>query len=94
MLDLRKVFFFELSYYKTFLLSHNLDVIHIEKSICDGVLETMMNVDGKTKDSLNARLDFKEMGIRHSLHPREVNGKIVLPFACYPLSNDEKKDLC
>lgn len=34
-----------------------------------------MNIDGKTKDSLNARLDLKEMEIRQELHPREESAK-------------------
>ncbi|KAK1583627.1 hypothetical protein Q3G72_025660 [Acer saccharum] len=54
----------------------------------------MMNLDGKTKDSLNARRDLEEMGIRRDLHPTESNGKIVLPLACYSMSKDEKKNLC
>ena len=34
------------------------------------------------------------MGIQHTLHPIEVNGKIELPPACYSLSNDEKRAIC
>ena len=34
------------------------------------------------------------MGIQHTLHPIEVNGKIELPPACYSLSNDKKRVLC
>lgn len=58
------------------MLRHNLHVMHIEKkNICDNVLGTLMNIDGKTKDSLNARLDLKEMEIRQELHPREESAK-------------------
>ncbi|KAK2637862.1 hypothetical protein Ddye_025657 [Dipteronia dyeriana] len=54
----------------------------------------MMNLDGKTKESLNARRDLEEMGIRRVLHPMESNRKIVLSSTCYSMSNDEKKKLC
>ncbi|XP_030931212.1 uncharacterized protein LOC115957126 [Quercus lobata] len=86
--------FFELPYWRTLLLRHNLDVMHVEKNIFDSVIGTIMNIKDKTKDSLSTRLDLKEMGIRHTLHPIEVNGKIELPPACYTLSNDEKRAIC
>jgi hypothetical protein len=34
----RKVFFFELPYWKDLLVRHNLDVMHIEKNICESIL--------------------------------------------------------
>ncbi|CAN1215361.1 hypothetical protein LINPERPRIM_LOCUS184 [Linum perenne] len=71
----KRSIFFDLSYWKSLLLRHNLDVMHIEKNVCDNVLGTIMNLPGKTKDGLNARLDLKEMGIRHELHPVDINGK-------------------
>ena len=85
--------FFQLPYWKTLLLRHCLDVMHIEKNICDNVLGIIMNIKGKSKDSLNARLDLKEMRIRQELHPIEVDREIMLPPACYTLTNDEKKSV-
>jgi len=64
--------------------------MHVEKIIFDNAIGTIKNIEGKTKDSLNTCLDIEEMGIWHLLYPREVNGKIKLPPACYTLSNDEK----
>ncbi|KAI5328625.1 hypothetical protein L3X38_028022 [Prunus dulcis] len=63
--------FFQLPYWKTLLVRHNLDVMHIEKNVFENVIGTMMSIDGKTKDSLNARLDLQEMGIRQRYHPEE-----------------------
>lgn len=60
--------FFKLPYWSTLKLRHNLDVMHIEKNICDSVLGTLMNIDGKTKDTYKARLDLCEMGIGKELH--------------------------
>ncbi|TXG57077.1 hypothetical protein EZV62_018390 [Acer yangbiense] len=75
------------------MLRHNLDIMHIEKNVCDNVLGTVFNNDGKSKDSLNARLDLQAIGIRNELHPVDIDGKIVLPATCYILTNDEKKNI-
>lgn len=66
----------------------------MEKNVCESLLGTMMNIDGKTKDSLNARLDLQVMNAKHELHPIEENGKVVLPSACYTLSDDDRRLLC
>ena len=76
-------FFFELPYWRTLLLCLNLNVMHVEKNIFDNMIGKIMNIEDKTKDSLSTCLDLKEMGIRHTLHPIEVNRKIELPPACY-----------
>ncbi|CAL2228983.1 unnamed protein product [Prunus armeniaca] len=87
--------FFQLPYWKTLLVRHNLDVMHIEKNVFENVIGTMMSIDGKTKDSLNARLDLQEMGIRHRYHPEEGdNGKLNFIPGDYTLSNDDNKALC
>jgi hypothetical protein len=43
---------------------HNLDVMHIEKNICESLIATILNILGKTKDIVKARLDLKDLGIR------------------------------
>ena len=68
--------------------------MHIEKNICDRVLGTLMNIDGKTKDTYKACLDLMDMGIRPELHPREVHGQTFLPPACFMLSPTEKSHFC
>ena len=50
------------------LLPHNLDVMHIEKNICDNILWTLLKVEGKTKDIMNVRLDLHNMNIRPKYH--------------------------
>ena len=79
----KKSIFFKLPYWSTLLLRHNLDVMHIEKNICDNILGTIMNVKGKTKDNLKSRLDLKSMGIRPELHPIVQGDKVLLPSASY-----------
>jgi hypothetical protein len=45
-------------------LCHNLDVMHIEKYICEYFLGTFLGLPGKSKDSINARLELEDMGMR------------------------------
>ena len=84
--------FFYLLYWKNLLVRHNLDVMHIEKNVCESLIGTLLNIPGKTKDGENARLDMVAMGIRESLKPVSEEGKrTFLPAACYTLSRSEKK---
>lgn len=65
--------------------------MHIEKNVCDNLVGTMLNIVGRTKDNLKARLDLKDIGIRHDLHPKVLpNNKTHLPAAWYTMSADEK----
>ncbi|XXG72498.1 hypothetical protein AAC387_Pa07g1577 [Persea americana] len=48
----KKSIFFTLPYWEHLLIRHNLDVMHIEKNICDSIVGTMLNIEGKTKDTL------------------------------------------
>ena len=90
----KKSIFFELPYWKTLLLRHNLDVMHIEKNICDSLLGTMMNIKKKTKDTLKSRRDLEAMGLRPTLHPIKEGEKFKMPPAPYTLSSLEKQTFC
>jgi len=90
----KKSIFFKLPYWSKLKLRHNLDVMHIEKNICDSVLGTLMNIDGKTKDTAKARKDLREMGIRRELHLQKVGARVKMPLAKYTLTKDDKKKLC
>ena len=58
--------------------------------MCDNLTGTLLNIKGKTKDGVNARLDLIEMSIREELALREVGKCTYLPAACYTLSKKEK----
>ncbi|XP_070051394.1 uncharacterized protein [Nicotiana tomentosiformis] len=90
----KRSIFFELPYGKSLLLRHNLDVMHIEKNICDNILGMIMNAKGKTKDTIKTRLDWQEMNIRPELHPIKNGEKYEVPTACYTLSPQEKHNIC
>ena len=46
--------------------------MHIEKNIVDSILETLLDISGKTKDHAKARYDLKDMGLRKNLHPQDT----------------------
>ena len=58
----------DLEYWKDLDLRHNLDVMDIEKNICDSIIDTLLNIEGKTKDTLKSRIDLTHLGIRGDLH--------------------------
>ncbi|XP_042950146.1 uncharacterized protein LOC122282038 [Carya illinoinensis] len=82
--------FFKLPYWSTLLIRHNLDVMHIEKNICDNIFGTLLNIPGKTKDNINARRDLEILGMRKELHLRHAGEKFTLPPAMYTLHGDER----
>ncbi|XP_074359908.1 uncharacterized protein LOC141700032 [Apium graveolens] len=70
---------------------HVLDVMHIEKNICESLLGTLLNIPGKTKDRESVRLDMADIGIRTELRPKTPEKKEKVPLASWNLSNAEKK---
>ena len=42
---------FDLPYQEHNLLRHNLDMMHIEKNVCDNLIGTLLNIDGKSKNN-------------------------------------------
>ena len=91
---MKKSIFFYLEYWRYLHVHHNLDVMHIEKNVCESIIGTLLNIQGKTKDGLNTRLDLMEMGLRLELAPRFERKRTYLPPACYTLSRMEKKIFC
>ena len=70
--------------------------MHIENNICESILGTILNIPGKSKDHVNARLDLQELGIRKELHPVESSdGKYLeIRVAIFDMTNDEKDQFC
>jgi hypothetical protein len=54
----KRSIFWELPYWKTNLLCHNLDVMHIKKNMFENIFNTVIDVKRKTKDNIKARLDI------------------------------------
>ncbi|XP_073133332.1 uncharacterized protein [Henckelia pumila] len=87
----KKSIFFQLEYWQYLPVRHNLDVMHIEKNVCDSVLGTLLNIDGKSKDIEKARLDLQDMGIRKELHLYKDGNKWKKPPAIYTLSVEDRR---
>ncbi|CAL2276212.1 unnamed protein product [Prunus armeniaca] len=56
-----KPMFFELPYWSKLKLRHNLDVMHVEKNVFDTLVGTILDIEGKTKDTIKARLALERM---------------------------------
>jgi hypothetical protein len=65
------------------------------RRMCEALVDTLLDIPGKTKDTLKARMDLEEMKLRKDLHHETLeNGSKKLPTACYTLSKQEKMSLC
>ncbi|XP_024009926.1 uncharacterized protein LOC112085133 [Eutrema salsugineum] len=74
----KRSIFWDWPYWKDHLLRHNLDVMHIEKNFFDNIMNTILNVQGKTKDNLKSRLDLPSICSRKALHVSS-SGKPPVP---------------
>ena len=82
---------FTLPYWADQKLRHNIDVMHTEKNVTDNIMATLLDLAGKTKDTYQARLDLKAMGIRSELHlVHKGVDTVEMPAACYNMTTSEK----
>ena len=86
--------FFNLPYWETLLVRHNLDIMHVQKNVFDNIVGTILDVDKKSKDGLNARLDLQEMNIRSELHADIGGPKPIIPRAIYQMTPQGKMIFC
>ncbi|XP_060965344.1 uncharacterized protein LOC133034304 [Cannabis sativa] len=87
----KKSIFYELEYWSTNILKHNIDVMHVKKNMCDSLLGTILDND-KSKDTTNARHDLKKMGIRKLLWIYEdENGRLMKLDAPYVLTREKRQ---
>ena len=87
---------FDLPYWHCLDVRHSIDVMHVEKNVCDNLVSTLLHIPGKTKDGMSARLDLVDMGIRDRLHPqlRDDGRRAYMEPAAHTLSKSEKRSLC
>lgn len=90
----KKSIFFELEYWKYHHVRHCIDVMHVEKNVCNNIIGTLLNIPKKTKDGVAARLDLLEMGIKSDLQPEFKGKRVRLPLASWNLLKEEKKVVC
>ena len=89
----KRSIFFDLPYWEHNLLRHNLDVMHIEKNMCDNFLGTFLEMDKKNRDDKQSREEIQKIGIKPhlwlSIDPN--NGQSVMPPASYSMLSQHKQ---
>ena len=83
-----------MEYWKDLDLLHNLGVMHIEKNICDSIIGTLLNIEGKTKDTLKSRIDLTHLGIRKDLQVQDEGKPRDMAPAVYVLDKVKRKEFC
>jgi hypothetical protein len=83
--------FWELPYWKDLDAPPLIDVMYVEKNMCESLLGTLLNMDRKTKDHGHARVDVKKIGIRLELWLDDSVKGTKLSTSCITLSKYEKK---
>ncbi len=64
----KRSIFWNLPYWKDLMVHHTIDVMHVEKNVSEALVGTLLDISGKTKDTLKARMDLEEMKLRKDLH--------------------------
>jgi hypothetical protein len=86
---------FKLPYWKDLKMHHKFDIMHIEKNMCDNIVNTLLAIEGKTKDNINSRYDLEEHNIRKYLHPIDINDdEVYFPPAPYAMELDHQRTFC
>jgi hypothetical protein len=83
--------FWELPYWKDLDVRQSIDVMHIEKNVCESLIGTLLNTNRKTKDHDHARADLKKMRIRQELWLDDFVKGTELLTSCITLSKNEKE---
>ncbi|KAA0059529.1 uncharacterized protein E6C27_scaffold518G00410 [Cucumis melo var. makuwa] len=65
-------------------------IMHIEKNVCNNLVGTLLDIEGKMKNTTNARLDLQDLKIRKDLYVVEVGNRLVKPHASYTLTSSER----
>ncbi|KAI5317270.1 hypothetical protein L3X38_036977 [Prunus dulcis] len=68
--------------------------MHIEKNVCDIIIGTLLEIPGKNKDGIAARLDLLNMGVKTDLQPEYGERRTRLPPGPWNLSKAEKREVC
>ncbi|KAG7536933.1 Transposon En/Spm-like [Arabidopsis suecica] len=84
----KKSILWELPYWENLLLRHNLDFMHTEKNFLDNLINTVLNVPGKTKDNIKSRMDLPALCRRRDLH---LTRDGIMPVPIFRLSNEKKR---
>ena len=62
---------YKLPYWKNKKLKHNIDVMHVEKNISESTFGTLLDIEGRNKDTDKVRIDLQNMNFMHTLHLKQ-----------------------
>ena len=66
--------------------------MHIEKDMCDNLLGTLMNMDGKSKDDEFARIFFENRNMKlYFWLQRHCDNEFIMPLAPYCMTGVGKE---
>ncbi|EOY08889.1 Integrase-like protein [Theobroma cacao] len=88
----RDSIFWELPYWHSNLIRHNLDVMHIEQTVFENLFNTLLDIKGKSKDNLKAILNLKTYCKQLDLDLVEHNGKFFQPKSAFTLTKEQIND--
>jgi hypothetical protein len=83
--------FLDLPYWKDLDICHSIDVMYIEKNVCESLIRTLLNTNIKTRGHGHARADLKKMGIRLELWLDDSAKGTELPTSCITFSKHENE---
>ncbi|KAL0283110.1 UNVERIFIED_CONTAM: hypothetical protein Sangu_2910700 [Sesamum angustifolium] len=83
----KKNIFWDLLYWSTLLIQHNLDLMHIAENMFDNIFNTVMDIKGKTKDNMNAHKNLKIICNHPELELDERTPN-VMPKVVYTLGKE------
>ena len=66
----------------------------LKKNVCESLLGTILDIKGKSKDTVNARLDLADLKIRKELQLQHSGHSYDMPKARYTLSKSKKIEFC
>jgi hypothetical protein len=73
------------------MVCHEIDVMHVEKNVCEALIGTLLDIPGKTKDTIKAQMDLEEMKLRKDLHHETLeNGSKNFQQLATPLVNKKR----
>jgi hypothetical protein len=87
----KRLIFWNLPYWKDLMVRHAIDVMHVEKNVRKALVGTLLDIPGKTKDTLKAHMDLEEMKLRKDLHHKTLeNGSKNIQQLATPKVNKKR----
>jgi hypothetical protein len=84
----------ELPYAKALILPHNIDLMHQERNVAEGIISMYFDVTDFPKDSFNARKGLADLCNRPSMEPKiNAKGNLKRTLAPYCLKLLERKEI-